>query len=261
MEAYVRWLRLCDSLPNIGKEEAMNASKGLELAVVMPIYNEAANISCVLCEWLYVLEKTGVRFELLALNDGSRDATHEILKELAQNHSGKIIVVNKPNSGHGRSCRYGYELALNSPAQWVLQIDSDGQCDPDYFPTFWSRRADADCVFGIRRTRGDGVARKLISKACGALSSLVAGVNVKDANVPYRLMRKTALAQALAKVPPDFDVQNIALTVALKRCPGLRWQYVPIHFRDRQGGVNSINLPKIVRMGWTMLGELRKVQP
>ena len=243
------------------EEEGMNAPKGPELAVVMPIYNEAANIACVLCEWLHVLKKTGVRFEILALNDGSTDATPKILEGLAENHSGKITVVNKPNSGHGRSCRHGYELALSGPAQWVLQIDSDGQCDPDYFPTFWTRRADADCVFGLRRTRGDGAARKLVSKACSTLSSLVAGVNVKDANVPYRLLRKTALARALDKVPPDFDVQNIALTVALKRCPGLRWQYVPIHFRDRQGGVNSINLPKIVRMGWAMLRELRNVKP
>ena len=230
-----------------------------ELAVVMPIYNEEANIANVISAWLPILEGLGIRYELLAINDGSKDATLSILQSLAEKHPGKILVINKPNSGHGRSCRHGYNLALESSAQWVLQIDSDGQCDPSYFPTFWSQRSHADCIFGFRATRGDGLARKLISRICGILSSFASGVNVRDANVPYRLIRNAALNQALPMVPEDFDVQNIALTVALKRCPDLRWKYVPIHFPDRQGGLNSINIPKITKMGWTMLKELRRV--
>jgi len=237
----------------------MTAAASAKLAIVMPIYNEEANIYNVIHEWLPILDKTGVQFEILAINDGSRDATLAILKKLEQENLGKIITVDKPNSGHGRSCRFGYELALKRQAEWVLQIDSDGQCDPVYFPEFWSQRTEADCVFGVRKTRGDGFARKLISKTCGFLSSLVAGVQVRDANVPFRLIRREALAQALPKVPEDFDVQNIGLTIALKRSRNIRWKYVPIHFRDRQGGVNSINLPKIARMGWTMLKGIGKI--
>ena len=238
----------------------MNAPQTPDLVIVMPIYNEEANISKVLGEWMSVLETAGVAYEMLTINDGSKDATLQILNTLAKENPGKITVVDKPNSGHGRSCRHGYDLAVKGEAEWVLQIDSDGQCDPAYFPTYWSQRAEADCVFGVRKTRGDGFARKLISRTCGALSSLASGVNVRDANVPYRMIRRATLAKALPKVPADFDVQNIALTVALKRCAGLRWKYVPIHFRDRQGGTNSINIPKIARMGWTMLTELRRVQ-
>ena len=238
----------------------MNTSPQPELAIVMPIYNEEANIGGVISEWLPVLDHLGIRYELLAVNDGSKDSTLAILQSLAATHPGKITVVDKPNSGHGRSCRRGYELALQGSAEWILQIDSDGQCDPSYFPSYWNQRDQADCVFGFRATRGDGLARKVISRSCGILSSLVAGANMRDANVPYRLMRKTALAEALPKVPADFDVQNIALTVALKRCAGLRWKYVPIHFRDRQGGINSINIPKIAKMGWRMLRELQDVK-
>ena len=238
----------------------MNPAPSLDLILVMPIYNEETNITGVISEWLSKLDSLGMRYELLAINDGSKDCTLSILQALAQEHPGKILVVDKPNSGHGRSCRHGYELALERSAQWILQIDSDGQCDSTYFPTFWSQREEADCIFGFRSTRGDGLARKLISRGCGMVSSLVAGVNLGDANVPYRLMRNTALSQALQKVPADFDVQNIALTVALKRCAGLRWKYIPIHFRDRQGGINSINIPKIAKMGWTMLNDLRRVE-
>jgi glycosyltransferase involved in cell wall biosynthesis len=230
-----------------------------ELVIVMPIYNEQDNIKTVISEWAQELRRLGIGFEMLALNDGSKDNTSKVLEELKAAYP-EVTPVNKPNSGHGRTCRLGYETALQRGAQWILQIDSDGQCDPSYFSLFWSKREQADCVFGFRATRGDGLVRKLISRTCGVLSTLVSGVNVRDANVPYRMLRGTALAQALPKVPADFDVQNIALTVALKRCAGLQWQYIPIHFRDRQGGTNSINIQKIAKMGWTMLRELRKVK-
>ena len=68
-----------------------------------------------------------------------------------------------------------------------------------------------------------------------------------------------ALQKALQRVPSDFDMQNVALTFALKRDPSLRWAYVPIRFRARQGGTNSINLSKIARMGWQMLLQINTV--
>jgi hypothetical protein len=54
-------------------------------------------------------------------------------------------------------------------------------------------------------------------------------------------------------------MQNVALTVALMRDRQLRWKYVPIHFRNRQGGANSINLRRILRMGFTLLANLHKI--
>jgi dolichol-phosphate mannosyltransferase len=82
---------------------------------------------------------------------------------------------------------------------------------------------------------------------------------LKDPNVPYRLMKRVALEKALPSVSKDFDIQNIALTLALKRNPALRWAYVPIRFRARQGGTNSINLRKIIKMGFTMLMQVNHV--
>jgi len=82
---------------------------------------------------------------------------------------------------------------------------------------------------------------------------------LKDANVPYRLVRTSALKEALSRIPDDFDMQNVALTLRLKRDASLRWKYVPIHFRDRQGGTNSINIRSIARMGWRLLVSLPKI--
>jgi len=141
-----------------------------------------------------------------------------------------------------------------------MQIDSDGQCDPRFFSSFWSCRNEADAIFGMRKTRDDGLSRVLISASCRLATFSLCGLDLKDANVPYRLIRTSVLEEALARIPDDFDMQNVALTLALKRDSSLRWKYVPIHFRDRQGGTNSINFKRIAAMGWELLVNLHKIR-
>src|SRR5207248_4292636 len=118
----------------------------------------------------------------------------------------------KPNSGHGRTCREGYDLAIRTGARWVFQIDSDGQCDPAFFETIYRERAAHDCVFGYRRTRDDGFGRLAITRSYRLLLWALTGAFMRDANVPYRLIRTSTLRLALPRVPADIDLQNIALT-------------------------------------------------
>jgi hypothetical protein len=101
--------------------------------------------------------------------------------------------------------------------------------------------------------------RVLVSEVCSVASSWLTGLDLKDANVPYRLIRTEALQRALGRIPADFDMQNVALTLALKRDRGLRWRYIPIHFRNRQGGTNSINLRRILAMGFTLVTNLNRI--
>jgi glycosyltransferase involved in cell wall biosynthesis len=230
-----------------------------ELAVVMPVYNEEANIANVVAEWIAALEALGINYVLLAVNDGSRDGTAAALQRLAQAHPGRVEPVEKANAGHGRACRTGYDMAVARGAAWTLQIDSDGQCDPRYFAEFWQNRDRVDVIFGVRKSRDDGFMRVLISGVCSVVTSALTGLDLKDANVPYRLIRTEVLQRALTRIPADFDMQNVALTLALKRERPLRWHYIPIHFRNRQGGTNSINLRRIAGMGWTMVTSLNRI--
>ena len=230
-----------------------------ELAIVMPVYNEAANIGSVVREWLECFRKLDIDLLFIALNDGSTDSTDRVLADIGRELAPRFRVVNKQNSGHGRSCREGYELALAEHIPWVFQIDSDGQCDPAFFAAFYKNRHDCDCIFGDRRTRDDGWSRTGISFACRILLWITTGSYLRDPNVPYRLIRASALRIALRSIPADFDLQNIALTFALKREPHLRWKYLPIHFRARQGGENSINFRKIVKMGINLLRDFSRI--
>ena len=227
-----------------------------ELIVVMPIYNEAANIEQVVAEWQAAFQKLGIRQQMLLINDGSKDATLEALNRLESHYPGFIIVVDKFNSGHGRTCRFGYDAAAASKAEWILQIDSDGQCDPGYFDKFWEARNEADCVFGVRTSRDDGWARTVTSKICRWSSTLLCGVDMVDPNVPYRLIRKSVLSEAIVRIPAAFEIHNVALTYRLKQNSRIRWAYKPIRFRDRQGGANSINLMNVTKLGIDLLFDL-----
>jgi dolichol-phosphate mannosyltransferase len=231
------------------------------LAIVVPVFNESATIESVVGSWMHQLDKQGVDYQFILLNDGSSDSTIEVLKRLEGIHSKRIIVVDKTNSGHGRTCRLGYDAAVASPyVEWILQIDSDGQCDPAYFPQFWMQRDHADCVFGKRVQRDDGLSRAFTSKLCQLGAALLSGRGMMDPNVPYRLIRRDIMDNALKRIPASFNIHNVALTFILKKTPDVRWVYVPIRFRERQGGSNSINLMNVVHWGTDMLLELRKLK-
>jgi glycosyltransferase involved in cell wall biosynthesis len=167
-------------------------------------------------------------------------------------------VVDKPNSGHGQTCLLGYRTALQAGARWILQIDSDGQCDPAFFGRFWSLRRDHPFVFGFRKKRLDGATRSLISRAVSLTVYLAFGVWVRDANVPYRLMR----AEELAKVIPGEDVgihlANVYLSALIQRSCPIRW--VPIHFLNRIGGTPSVKALAFVRHGVRLFRELRQLR-
>lgn len=231
------------------------------LAIIIPVYNESAAIESVIDSWMKQLDKQGADYQFVLLNDGSSDSTMEVLKRLESTNPNRIIVVDKTNSGHGRTCRLGYDAAVASPhVEWILQIDSDGQCDPTYFPAFWMQRDNADCVFGERVQRDDGPARVFTSRLCRLGATLLSGRGMTDPNVPYRLIRRDTMADALKRIPASFNIHNVALTFILKKTPDVRWAYVPIRFRERQGGSNSINLMNVIHLGTDMLLELRRLK-
>lgn len=203
-----------------------------ELAVVMPTRNEGAALETVVREWVAELRRQAPDFELLVLDDGSTDETAGILARL-QSEIKELRAVDKENSGHGRTCCLGYRLALSDGARWILQIDSDGQCDPRDFSPVWAARAACPAVFGFRVRREDGWRRQLISRCARLAVFLAAGAWIQDANVPYRLVGADALRRALEDGGCErVGLSNIWLSIRLQRDCGISW--VPIRFRPRR---------------------------
>jgi dolichol-phosphate mannosyltransferase len=225
------------------------------LWVVMPAYNEEACVGPVVSAWMEAIRRETEDFTLCVLNDGSTDRTLERLRELAANYP-QLVIVDKPNSGHGQSCLMGYRLALEASARWILQIDSDGQCDPAFFGRFWSLSHDHPFVFGFRKKRLDGTIRSLISRAVSLTVYLAFGVWVRDANVPYRLMRTEELARVLPGEGVRIHLANVYLSALIQRSYPIRW--VPIHFLNRIGGTPSVKAFAFLGQGVRLFRELRQ---
>lgn len=227
------------------------------LYLIMPAYNEEANIAQVIEDWYPVVEKTGSAGRMVIVDDGSRDSTYALAKEAALTRP-QLIPLTKRNGGHGAAVLYGYDYALEQNADYIFQTDSDGQTNPEEFWAFWEQRDQYDMVIGKRCHREDGISRIIVTKMLKAVIRLCFGVSVPDANTPFRLMNSQTLRREIGLVPKDFNLSNVIISViyAKKKC---RVRYLPITFRPRQGGVNSINLRRIFGIGCQALRDFYSI--
>ena len=228
-----------------------------ELLVVLPVFNEEGSASSVLDEWAAELDRSGADYRILLIDDGSTDATPEILSGWKRDHpSTRLEIMRHTNRGHGQSCLEGYRIACDRQIPWVFQIDSDGQCDPAFFAAVWAARHGHDMVYGYRAKREDGFMRVLASMLVKTVVRAATGVECIDANVPYRLMRTENLRPLVDSIPAHFDLANIALAVQIRRA-GWREASVPIVFRQRSGGEPSVPVSRFARKAFELFRRLR----
>ena len=229
-----------------------------KLYIIIPAYNEEANIELVAREWHEVVAGIGQDSRLVIINDGSKDQTYEKLCAL-QAELPQLLPVTKENGGHGATVLYGYFYALEHGADYIFQTDSDGQTLASEFQGFWEPRNEKKVLIGYRNHREDGISRIFVTKVLKMVLFLIFGIRVTDANSPYRLMPKKLLQKYIVKVPENFNLSNVMLTVLFLRGKE-NVQFIPITFRPRQGGVNSINLKKITKIGIQAVKDFRTIK-
>ena len=229
-----------------------------KLYIIIPAYNEEENIEMVVNQWHKVVENIGSDSRLIVIDDGSKDKTYEKLKSLC-NENILLTPLTKENGGHGDTLLFGYKYAIERGADYIFQTDSDGQTLPSEFNEFWRLRKDYDAILGNRINRQDGKSRKLVEKTLCFILKTIFKVKVPDANAPFRLMNTKTVQKYLSVMPQHYNLPNAILTVCFKYY-GEKIKFVPITFRPRQGGVNSINIKKIVKIGWKALSDFRLIK-
>ena len=205
----------------------------MKLVVVIPVYNEESSIEIVIKEWNKALQALiPDRFALLVIDDGSTDGTPKILNGLSKEIL-SLICHQKKNSGHGKSCIFGYRMALQMDAEWILQIDSDYQCDPVYFDKFWDCTDHAEIIMGKRVKRLDGHYRSILTKIIALWIFCSTGRFCLDPNVPYRLI-KADLLSGIMEGFPSISLANSYLSYKIMEVQPIHW--IDIHFRNRLYG-------------------------
>ena len=230
--------------------------KQLNLAIIVPFYNESKNLVYFINEWENLLSsKKQIRDSLFFffVNDGSTDDSVKNIKKKIKKLN--YYIVNKRNSGHGDSCRFGYSFVANNYKKfnYVMQIDSDNQCDPKYLIQFYNliKINKEDFVFGYRKFREDGYSRLLISRLLAITTFIKKFIYVKDLNTPYRLMKTSKLKQTLIniknkKVYDNIQLFNCILSYEIQKNYKINW--ININFRKRRYGKSKFNLLKMFMM-------------
>lgn len=228
-----------------------------KLYIIIPAYNEQETIKNVIEQWYPIVEKVGNDSRLVVINDGSKDNTLAIMQELAKNKP-QFIPLTKENGGHGAAVLYGYQYAIKAGADYIFQTDSDGQTVPEEFWPFWKQKEKYAMVIGYRNTRQDGFSRIVVTKTLKLVIKLCFGVTVTDANTPFRLMKTSVLKENFQYIPENFNLSNVIISVIYAK-KGLPVKYIPITFKPRQGGVNSINLRKISKIGMQAVKDFKHI--
>ena len=229
------------------------------LYIVIPAYNEEENIDEVINDWYPVIERHSGdgKSRMVVIDDGSKDGTYARLLKAAETRP-LLVPITKPNGGHGATVLYGYHYALEAGADYIFQTDSDRQTLPEEFEPFWQERKNWDMIIGWRKGRQDGASRVFVTKTLKAVIRTCFGISVPDANTPYRLMKAETLENYIKLIPENFNLSNVLLTVIFYK-KGCRVKYIPITFRPRQGGLNSINMKKIFKIGRQALSDFRDI--
>ena len=186
----------------------------------------------------------------------AKDRTHEILEALKEELP-QLVVLDNTLKQHGPKLIAMYKYARDNNIDFVFQTDSDDQTNPDEFEAFWKLREYHDAILGNRTVRGDGASRAFVEKVVCLLLFVVFGVRVPDANAPFRLMKVSLVSKYLDRFSDDYNLPNIMLTTFFAYYKE-KLAFREISFKPRQGGVNSINIPKIVKIGFNALGDFVK---
>src|SRR4051812_33566517 len=168
------------------------------LSIVMPVYNEAAVIEDVVDELRREVADHFDDAELVLVNDASTDDTASILDQLAATDSRLRIVHAERNGGHGPALRRALD---ESSGDWIFQIDSDGQQVGAEFWQLWERRVGAGLVMGMRVHRRNGWHRLLVSAVARYLNRMNGGGDIRDLNVPFKLISRTLWEDVAPYIP------------------------------------------------------------
>lgn len=228
------------------------------LYIIVPAYNEEENIERFVNDYYYLTKKYGEHSKLVIINDGSKDNTYEKLKKLAKKRP-NLIVLTKENGGHGDTLLYGYKYAIENGATYIFQTDSDGQALASEFDIFWKNREKYDGIFGNRTDRKDGQSRIFVEKTLCQIIKIIFHVSLPDANAPFRLMNASKVCEYIKLMPEHYNLPNVILTTCFKYYDD-KILFLPITFRPRQGGKNSINIKKIIKIGWQALEDFRCIK-
>jgi glycosyltransferase involved in cell wall biosynthesis len=215
-------------------------------SIVVPLHNEQENVTDLYDRLKAVMEVNGESFEIVLVDDGSRDRTFQMLREIAAVDSRVTVVKLRRNFGQTAGLAAGFDHARG---EYIIAMDGDLQHDPADIPIFLEQiAAGYDIVSGWRKERIDNLwLRRIPSKCANWLMAKLSGVNIHDFGTTFKAYRREILEQ----VPLYGELHRFI--PALASWHGASIIEVPIRNVNRERGVSHYGISRTFRVFFDLI--------
>jgi glycosyltransferase involved in cell wall biosynthesis len=225
----------------------LSNSKRPGVSIVLPAYNEEANIAVAVTRMIEAAEPLFEEIEVVVVDDGSRDATAERVREIARADPRVHLLQHPVNRGYGATVTSGLRAAQQPR---VFYTDSDLQFDPRHIRDLLARIDEFAIVIGYRKDRQDPWLRKLNAWGWNQLQRRVFGHAVRDVDCAFKLLRREVLENLVLSAKGAFFSTELLLRA--------RFAEVPVeHFRRRAGAPTGARLA-VIRKAFREMWRLRR---
>ena len=220
---------------------ASTSSASPKVSIVLPVYDEQETIQGVICEIIETLTGASISYEIVAVEDGSKDESLAILRKLQSNYPGRLrIAKHTYNKGYGSALRTGIHTARG---EIVVCMDADGQHNAVSIPKMLSMIPPYDMVIGFRTENYRGKwYRNLGNRFYNAFASWLSNFEILDLTSGFRAMRREAVSHFLPLYPAGFSA-SLTVTLAFLKA-GYSIAYIPVHVQERGAGKSKVSFLK-----------------
>lgn len=223
-----------------------------ELSLFFPMYNEERNISQAVESALRVLPRVADRFEIIIVDDGSRDHTGDIADEMARSNPAVHVVHHPTNLGYGAALQSGIRA---SHMDWIFYTDGDNQFDLEEMPLVLERRDGSDIVAGYRIDRRDAPYRKAGAWLYNRAACLLFCLRMRDVDCAFKLFRASLVrSMPLKSTGALIDVEILARA----KLSSARIRQVGVHHFARRSGHATGFKPAVILRAFRELFLLRR---
>jgi len=226
-----------------------------QISVFFPAYNEEANIRQTVEKAVEVLEKVAKKWEIIVIDDGSKDKTGAIVKRLMKKEPRIHLITHTPNRGYGAALKSGF---YNSQYEWIAFTDADGQFDFSEITKFFERQKQtgADLVIGYYLKRAVPFYRIWGSKLWELAVFLLFGLKVKDIDCGFKLLRKKVIDEIPRLEAERGPFISSELLIKAKK-KGFKIVQLGVHHYPRKAGKATGASLKVVLSGLKDLIKLK----
>jgi len=219
--------------------------KKYTISAFFPVYNDWGTVSSMVFLVNGVLERVARDYEIILVDDGSRELTKRVLEELSKKVDKLRVITRSRNGGYGAALKTGFQ---NAKYELIFYTDGDAQYNPEELELLVEKFSDdVDVVNGYKISRSDPIYRKIIGRLYHYIARMMFGFKIRDVDCDFRLMRRSIFDGLVL----EYDSGVICVEMISKLTKrGCRFAEVPVHHYFRVSGKSEFfNFSRVFKVG------------